>query len=489
MSKGSSPRILKISQQHQQWQQQQNQQVQQNQQQKNQQQQNQQQNNQQQQNQQQQNQQQQHQQQQQQNKQQQQQQQQQLDLSKPEHQKIQNLIQKSEIEEGFGLNTEVRVNLRGSSPKTYIYHLTAAHGLKNLSQRWNLHLESSNSNVCVEGKSTISGESGLVSFVNTIGFGKTCTQHEVRITGKHGVSERKAKISPEESKRCEEYSTKAKDIERQLKSQDESSEEFQRLVSNLVKTVQEKREYCDKKPELVSSPNKMNIEITYTPMPAKIRHIARYIDVVVKGVLAPYMTKYLPSHVNNQVEIELDYDYEENSVDMILVTEKLSEIIRFIVRGGVINNSRSLKAAAVNPRCRIGIHVVESFDKKSYHYDLDNCYHILSAATKQGKEYAILAREDHGKKEVKIIVSGSKITMRPSQSGSEEYEVKMDEERIDLVKGERKEGKTINQDVVKFLRPNVDVLVVETPYSKVIYDGENVEVQSTKPAISKLQGH
>merc|ERR1711970_1658022 len=236
------------------------------------------------------------------------------------------------------------------------------------------------------------------------------------------------------------------------------------------KTVQEKREYCDKKPELVSSPNKMNIEITYTPMPAKIRRIARYIDVVVKGVLAPYMT----SHVNNQVEIELDYDYEENSVDMILVTEKekiryqsiripekLSEIIRFIVRGGVINTSRSLKAAAVNPRCRIGNHVVESFDKKSYHYDLDNCYHILSAATKQGKEYAILAKEDHGKKEVKIIVSGSKITIRPSQSGSEEYEVKMDEERIDLVKGERKEGKTINQDVVRVSRPNVDVRVVE----------------------------
>merc|ERR1712168_995545 len=98
-SKGSSPRILKISQQHQQWQQQQqqNQQVQsqqqQNQQQKNQQQQNQQQNQQQQ------NQQQQNQQKQQQQNQQQQQQQQQLDLSKPEHQKIQNLIQKSEIEE------------------------------------------------------------------------------------------------------------------------------------------------------------------------------------------------------------------------------------------------------------------------------------------------------------------------------------------------------------------------------------------------------
>merc|ERR1712200_404384 len=84
--------------------------------------------------------------------------------------------------------------------------------------------------------------------------------------------------------------------------------------------------------------------------------------------------------------------------------------------------------------------------------------------------------------------SGSKITMRPSQSGSEEYEVKMDEERIDLVKGERKEGKTINQDDEKVSRPNVDVLVVETPYSKVIYDGENVEVQSTKSVISKLQG-
>merc|ERR1711970_1617215 len=79
-SQGSSPWLVKINQQHQQWQQQQQQ-------------------NQQQQ-----------QQQQQQQPQKQQQQQQKLDLSKPEHQKIQNLIQKSEIEEGFGLNTEVKIN-------------------------------------------------------------------------------------------------------------------------------------------------------------------------------------------------------------------------------------------------------------------------------------------------------------------------------------------------------------------------------------------
>merc|ERR1711970_698331 len=216
-SQGSSPWLVKINQQHQQWQQQQ---------------------------------------------------QQKLDLSKPEHQKIQNLIQKSEIEEGFGLNTEVKINLKGSSPKTYIYQFTAAHGLKELSQRWNLHLESPSSpNICVEGKSTLSGETGQFSYVNTIGFGKTCSQHEIRITGKHGISEAQAKRSTEESRRCEEYSTKTKDIEKQLKYQDKSSEEFQRLVSSLVKTVQEKREVCDKKPEVVSTPNKMIVEITYTPMP------------------------------------------------------------------------------------------------------------------------------------------------------------------------------------------------------------------------------
>merc|ERR1719153_162624 len=487
--------LFYVALQQQQWQQQ-NQQVQ------SQQQQNQQQKNQQQQNQQQQNQQQSQQQQQQQNKQRQQQQQQQLDLSMPEHQKIQNLIQKSEIEEGFGLNTEVKINLKGSSPKTYIYQFTAAHGLKELSQRWNLHLESPSSpNICVEGKSTLSGETGQFSYVNTIGFGKTCSQHEIRITGKHGISEAQAKRSTEESRRCEEYSTKTKDIERQLKFQDKSSEEFQRLVSSLVKTVQEKREVCDKKPEVVSTPNKMIMEITYTPMPAKIRRIARYIDVVVKGFLAPYMTKYQPSHVKNQVEMELDYNYEENSVDMKLITEeekirynsihipkKLSEVISFIVEGGVIDPSRSLKTVPVNHRCRIGNHVVESFDQKSYHYDLDNCYHILSAATNPGNEYAILAKEEHGKKEVKVIVAGSRITMRPSQIGSEEYEVRMDEERIDLVKGEKKVLKTKNQEVIKILRPRVDVLVIETPYSKVVYDGENVEVENTKLTVTNLQG-
>merc|ERR1712183_1197105 len=87
-----------------------------------------------------------------------------------------------------------------------------------------------------------------------------------------------------------------------------------------------------------------------------------------------------------------------------------------------------------------------------------------------------------------VIVAGSRITMRPSQIGSEEYEIRMDEERIDLVKGEKKVLKTKNQEVIKILRPRVDVLVIETPYSKVVYDGENVEVENTKLTVTNLQG-
>merc|ERR1712033_160585 len=63
-----------------------------------------------------------------------------------------------------------------------------------------------------------------------------------------------------------------------------------------------------------------------------------------------------------------------------------------------------------------------------------------------------------------------------------------DEERIDLVKDEKKVLKTKNQEVIKILRPRVDVLVIETPYSKVVYDGENVEVENTKLTVTNLQG-
>merc|ERR1719222_1484242 len=49
----------------------------------------------------------------------------QIDASRPEHQKIKQILKKSEIEEGFGLTTKLEINFRGGAPKTYSYSLSA----------------------------------------------------------------------------------------------------------------------------------------------------------------------------------------------------------------------------------------------------------------------------------------------------------------------------------------------------------------------------
>merc|ERR1719222_460524 len=90
--------------------------------------------------------------------------------------------------------------------------------------------------------------------------------------------------------------------------------------------------------------------------------------------------------------------------------------------------------------------------------------------------------------ELKIFVSGSKITIRPTET-KEEYEVEFDGQRIEMQKNEKKELRTRGQGhSCKLWRSNDDVLIIETPFSRVIYDAKTVEIENTRLTHTELKG-
>ena len=196
-------------------------------------------------------------------------------------------------------------------------------------------------------------------------------------------------------------------------------------------------------------------------MPTYVRQYVRYLDLVVKGALAPYMTEYETSHVENKIEVELNFDKKSQTVDMILTSdeeeikyndirlpEQLRNIIPVVASTTPSKISSAIMGAEIYPKCKVGQGIVESFDKKSYHYELDDCFHVLSAETQHDNEYAVLAKESNEKKEMKFFVSGSKLTVEPSEQYSEsrkEYEIEFDGERIELERNEKKELRTRGQ--------------------------------------------
>merc|ERR1712200_273426 len=97
--------------------------------------------------------------------------------------------------------------------------------------------------------------------------------------------------------------------------------EYKQIVSKFLESVKKKIISCDKALEINNTLNDVKFEISYTPMPEKIKEYARYIDVAVKGILAPYMTKYQPISNRNKINVEILFN-TENTVDMSLNTEE-----------------------------------------------------------------------------------------------------------------------------------------------------------------------
>merc|ERR1712228_629145 len=143
----------------------------------------------------------------------------------------------------------------------------------------------------------------------------------------------------------------------------------------------------------------------------------------------------------------------------------------------------NIKGSPLYPVCRIGDSVVKTFDNSTYTYELDGCYHVLVADSSKQSYFAVLAKELEGKKEVKLFIHETEVVLKPTRSytvQNKEYEILVDGQRIEIRPSERKEIPTKSRTVVlKLIRSPDDVLILETPYLRVIYDGELVEIKET----------
>merc|ERR1719167_1416931 len=111
-----------------------------------------------------------------------------------------------------------------------------------------------------------------------------------------------------------------------------------------------------------------------------------------------------------------------------------------------------IKGSPLYPECRVGGSVVKPFDNTTYTYELDGCYHVLMADSSKQYNFAVLAKELEGKKEVKVFVHETELVLKPTKS---------------------------SKVILKLIRSPDNVIVLETPYLRVIYDGELIEIKET----------
>merc|ERR1712212_438030 len=414
-------------------------------------------------------------------------------------QKLQQKVSKLTVEEGYGFTANVDLKLDGGERKTYNWEMTAFHGFSGVEQKWNLHLEDKERlNICIDGEvslpliplkevRTLKSENMRFSYKNTLGFGKTCEDHEIKVVGETYRSEEQKERSEvgRSGRKCEETTRKVEELREEVRSTKEGSSERRKLENELERMVEEKEEYCTRYIEELSTLDQVKFRIESTPMPSYVRKYTRVLDSAVKTVLLPYMSRIEEgNNKEHEVEVELRFNSELNTLNMALTTEhetidyhniRLPEELRGIVplRSTVRPHEQIIKSVAgssVYEKCSIGDGVVKTFDNKTYSYELDDCYHVLSSDCSKSHSHAILGKVVDGKEEIEIFVEGSKVTMKPTGSWTEsrrEYEVTVDGKVVRVEENEKKEVTSRNGKIsYRIIRSADDVKTVELEHTR-----------------------
>merc|ERR1711915_659499 len=140
-------------------------------------------------------------------------------------------------------------------------------------------------------------------------------------------------------------------------------------------------------------------------------------------------------------------------------------------------------------KCSIGDGVVKTFDNKTYSYELDDCYHVLSSDCSKSHSHAILGKVVDGKEEIEIFVEGSKVTMKPTSSWTEsrrEYEVTVDGKVVRVEENEKKEVTSRNGKIsYRIHRSADDVMILETPFNRITFNGKAVELEHSRNIVNE----
>jgi len=449
---------------------------------------------------------------------------QELQANNQQHQQLQQALQKLGLQQGLGLATKININLKGGSPKTYNFVMSAGHGQSGMEQKWNLHIESEQAmSICMDGGMTLpmlplrdSQQAQIqgvrFAYKNVIGFGQTCQEHKIKIDGTTSVSQKQQQIVQKQniSQKIQQVERKIQQLQQELKQvqqhQQQNSQEKTlqavQIEKQIISQVQKLNQLQQQQLELLTTLDNVKFHIEYTPMPEFVKRYNRMLEAGVKTVLLPYITGYeSQSRTQGKIDVELKFQPEYNTFNMelrteegtmrynnIRIPERLRNVFPVVASEYKIENLISkLQGDRLYPLCRIGDGVVKSFSNKTYTYQLDDCYHVISADSGRQMTHSVLAKEVQGKKHVKVYVLGSKVELKARQQG---IEIEVDGQNIRLNRNERKEVVSQNKKVsYRIHRSADDVVVVETPYNRVSTDGTVIEIENTRSVVQgELKG-
>merc|ERR1712240_424069 len=242
---------------------------------------------------------------------------------------------------------------------------------------------------------------GKVMYNNRLGFGSSCDEHFVMVEGMVASTERQREMSrnTEEARRCDRLSRKIQEKQEQIKTLPQSQWKAS-LLEELAQMRIERMSMCEEKLRQRTALDRVEMTITPSPnLPTPVYTIAKYLDTILKAVLVEYMAALPAPHsvTDPKVKVIIDIDQRTKSLNMVVTSPMDITQYRNIRVPGVIRNFLPVTLS------------------KSYSYDLDDCYHLVSSECYKNS-YAVLAKNKDNVKHVIMYHEDTKIELKEAAS-------------------------------------------------------------------------
>jgi len=422
-----------------------------------------------------------------------------LSTSSSQEKSLEYSIKQLKAEKAIAVHALVQASLMGGQSKTYSYSLTVGVGSNIMEHKWNLHLETQSGGsplkMCVDGSMKYPMASDItLKYLNKISFGSTCEQYSINIEGTATVSDKQQEYSSqsEEAQQCSQLNSQCQKLIQQLKSTVDQQQKSQLEQQYSKEAIQRDQVCSSKKHQSVALDQVVVVITTSDELPEFVSTYGYMINTGLKAMLLPYMSR-IPDHQGQQkILVQANFNQKLNTVSVKVESPTESVIYENIRLPSALQNilplsrekiSQGLTGSSLYPTCTIGQGYVQTYDQKSYAYQVDQCDHVLSSDCSSQLSHSVLVKEVNGMKHVTVYSDKTKVVLRPADSYSpyaQNYVMEFNGEVIPVDKNSPHffvKDESILSQFMAYWCPFQEAVVLHTPYNKVIYSSKMVKVQ------------
>merc|ERR1711881_477158 len=393
--------------------------------------------------------------------------------------KLESCLSKLNSKYGYAFNALMTCKLTGAETQTYSYSLTAGAGKDKMEHKWDmdLHLQNQNKKVCMAGAMkypTTPSSQAIFQYENKLGFGETCEEYFVNIEGKSMVSEQ----------------------QRQNIKTIQEEEEKKKVEKKHAKVSLEKLKYCGKKTQQSRTVDYTEFDISYSQeLPHKVYALAKTANTGLKAALFQYVYSISsPQPDQSQIKVKLSFSPEVNTFNMevespedqteyknIRLPSQLYGVLPFVAGQSPVEQSyKALTGEYLLAKCVVGQGYVQTFDKKTYSYQIDECDHLTASDCSGDNDHAVmvLTKEVNGMNHITTLVGQNKIQVYTNQD--QQYTITVNGEEKQLVKN-KKISLSSDKTISAYLTEDKTV-VISSPSSRITHSGKTVEIEESGPA-------